>query len=222
MHRLSGRRKKHKKVVYAIVLITAAMLIFTSAAGYYGFRSAAPRTGDASRTIEQVIVDLKDRISQLESSLEMSPDDLNLLEMLADSYYQLGIAYYHSGEAEASRSSFAKALEPYGRALELNPQDVDVRVDRAVAAFQSNNLDLAEQEFKRAISLDPQHAQAYFNYGVFLHIARDRTAEAIAQWRQVIKLNPVDDQQLVSVARQWIAQVEGERQPPPPTPPPQN
>lgn len=219
MNKLSMRRKKHKRIVYVIAVITAATLVFTSAAGYYALRSAAPRTPVASRTTEQVIADLQARLSQYESSLEKSPDNLNLLVMLGNSYYQLGLAYFYSGDAEASRANFAKALQPYGRALELDPQDVDVRVDRAVAAFQSHNLDLAEQEFNKALSLDPQHAQAYFNFGVFLHIGRDRPDEALKQWRQVIALNPADNQQLVAAARQWITQVEGERPQPPPLQP---
>lgn len=204
-------KKKNKKMVYAVVVIAALGLVLTSALGYFGFRSfyLSPSDGIFSGT-EEAIADLEYRISQYEDSLARVPDNLNLLVILGNSYYQLGLAYSDINNQAAAAESFAKALEPYGRALEIDPGNVDVRVDRAVAAFWSNNYDEAEREFQTAVEMDPNHAKAHFNYGIFLYLGRNRPAEAISQWQEVVELNPADDPQLVATARMWIAQVEEE------------
>jgi len=203
---LTKWRRKRKKLVYAVVIVSATVLVLTSAIGFYGMR--LPARANVAEGPEWIISDLQGRISRLEANLESSPDSVNLLVQLGNSFYQLGQVYYDNGNQEASDASFAGAIDPYGRALAINPKDVNVRVDRAVAAFRSGSLDLAEQEFKEAINIDPTHSKAFFNYGVFLHIGRSQPRQAVEQWQRVIELNP-PDQQLVSSARQWIAQVEG-------------
>jgi tetratricopeptide (TPR) repeat protein len=175
--------------------------------GYFANR--LPVRATAVQGPEWIISDLRSRISRYEAILETSPDNLSLLITLGNSYYQLGQAYADSGNQEAAAAGFAGAVEPYGRALAINPQDVNARVDRAVAAFRSGSLDLAEQEFREAINIDPTHPKAFFNYGVFLLIGRGQPSQAAEQWQRVIELNPPNDPQLVSSARQWLAQVEG-------------
>jgi Tfp pilus assembly protein PilF len=192
------------------------MLVLTSALGYFANRT--PARVNVAAGPEWLIADLRSRIERFEASLKESPDNFNLLVMLGNSYYQLGQAYADSGNQEASAAGFAGAVEPYGRALAINPQDVNVRVDRAVAAFRSGSLDIAEQEFREAINIDPTHPKAFFNYGVFLHVGRNQPSQAAEQWQRVIELNPPDDQQLVSTARQWLAQVEGAMPAAPPRP----
>lgn len=106
--------------------------------------------------------------------------------------------------------SFAKALEPYGKVLELEPDNVDVRVDRAVAAYASNNNEVAQEEFEKAITVDPANAKAYFNYGVFLYFGLNEPEEALAQWQKVVELNPEAEQDLVETTKTWIKAVEAE------------
>lgn len=207
MNNLARWRRKRKRLVYSVVIVSALMLVLTSVLGYLGAR--LPARVNLAAGPEWLISDLQSRIERYEASVKVSPDNFNLLVQLGNSYYQLGQAYADSGDQEASAASFASAVEPYGRALAINSQDVNVRVDRAVAAFRSGSLDIAEQEFREAIKIDPTHPKAFFNYGVFLHIGRNQPRQAAEQWQRVIELNPPDDPQLVTTARQWLAQVEG-------------
>ena len=217
----SQRIRRNKKLVYFVVIIGVGALLLSSALAYFG--SFAPRTQTPTGAGE--LAELQYRISQNEQSLENTPDNLYLLTQLGNSYYQLGVYYSSTNDELKSSESFGKALDPYGKALEIEPDDVNVRVDRAVCAFWSGNYDIAEAEFETAITTDPTHAKAFFNYGIFLYLGLNQSTEALEKWAAVIELNPLDDPQLVANARSWINSVEEELNNPPQfdtTPQPQN
>jgi tetratricopeptide (TPR) repeat protein len=188
-------RKYSKKhiMIYIIVFIAAGGLVLTPVLGYIGYRSFAsgPRNEDSFRGIEQEIADLEYRISQLKDGLEKNPENIYYLTQLGNNYYQLGVAYSYSNDEAKAQESFNLAIEPYGKALELKPGDVDVRVDRAVSAFWSGNHELAEEEFEQAIAINPDHAKAYYNYGVFLFYGLNRPAEAIERFEKSLELDSV-------------------------------
>jgi len=216
----SQRIRRNKRLVYFVVIIGVGALLLSSGLAYFG---SAPRAQTPAGAGE--LAELQYRISQYEQSLESTPGNLYLLTQLGNSYYQLGVYYSSNNDEARSSESFGKAMEPYGKALEIEPDDVNVRVDRAVCAFWSDNYDIAEAEFETAIATDPTHAKAFFNYGIFLYLGLNRPTEALEKWNAVIELNPLDDPQLVANARNWFNAVEEELSNPPQfdtTPQPQN
>ena len=208
MVKKTSRRKRNQRMVYAVIILAVCGLILSSALVYLGSNAFAPNVNTGDQSNASAIASLEYQISQHESSLEKAPGNFYLLTELGNSYYQLGQVYSTAANDEKAKESFAKAVEPYGKALEVEPNDINVRVDRAVAAFWSDSYDLAEQEFTKAIELDPTHAKAHFNYGIFQYYGRNNSVEAIKNWNKVIELNPVDDPQLVATAREWITQAE--------------
>ncbi|MDW7651392.1 MAG: hypothetical protein SCK29_09020 [Bacillota bacterium] len=200
--------KKKKNLVYAVVITAAAALVFTSALAAFSMTGLRSNSGSSGQNLDSAVADLEYQISQYEDNLEKAPDNFYLLTQLGNSYYQLGMVYNSMANDEKAKESFAAAVEPYGKALEVEPTDVNVRVDRAVSAFWSESYDLAEEEFQTAIETDPTHAKAYFNYGIFQYYGRNNPAEALVLWNQVLELNPADDPELVSTTRSWIAQLE--------------
>lgn len=189
---------RRNTLIYVIVFLAVAGLALSPILGYM-----LSRSGWAQPGVNDDISYFQGIISRLEDALKEDPDSASNLVELGNAYYQLALAYSAVPNEKKTVECFAKAVEPYGKALELDPENVDVRVDRAVAAFYSNNLALAEQEFETAISTDPDHAKAHFNYAVFLLYGVNRPAEAITHWEKVIELNPGED--LVAAARNWIA-----------------
>jgi Tfp pilus assembly protein PilF len=92
---------------------------------------------------------------------------------------------------------------------------VDVRVDRAVSAFRSGNLELAEEEFEKAIAINPDHAKAYYNFGVFLFYGLNRPAEAIERFEKVLELDSANYPALISATEFMIAQADDQLKNPP-------
>jgi tetratricopeptide (TPR) repeat protein len=203
----TSRNKKNHTMVVIVIIIAASGLLLSSVVAYLGSNNFVPGV-DPSTNNQAYIADMQYQIGQLEDSLEKAPGNVYLLTQLGNSYYQLAVLYNATVDEEQTKASFAKALEPYGLALEIEPENVDVRVDRAVAAFWSDNLDLAEEEFDKAIEINPIHVKAYFNYGIFLLLGRNNAPRAIEQWSRVLELNPPNEQELVSLTRTWIAQAE--------------
>jgi hypothetical protein len=84
-----------------------------------------------------------------------------------------------------------KATAAYREALEINPENLDVRTDMAVAyLYDPDNAMLAIQETQRVLEADSNHVQANFNRGIMLWQI-SRIDEARAQFEKVLSL--VDD-----------------------------
>jgi serine/threonine protein kinase/Tfp pilus assembly protein PilF len=83
-----------------------------------------------------------------------------------------------------------KAKEAALRALELDESLVEVRVNLANIKFCCEwDWSGAEQEFRQAIELDPNSAEARFFYADFL-ISMGRNDEAVTEARRALELDP--------------------------------
>lgn len=84
---------------------------------------------------------------------------------------------------------FAKRL--VDRALVLDPENSDAHLARGNLALQSElDWELAEQELREAISLNPSNATAHAWYGILL-VALQRFDEAKAEIRRALVLDPL-------------------------------
>ncbi|MEN9879871.1 MAG: hypothetical protein RIQ55_517, partial [Pseudomonadota bacterium] len=96
--------------------------------------------------------------------------------------YNLGYALQQLGLLEA-------AIEAYGQAITLAPQDVDAWMARGHALAGLKRHAEAEADFARAVTLAPQQVDAWNNYGnVLLELARD--AEALVAYDQALAIRP--------------------------------
>jgi tetratricopeptide (TPR) repeat protein len=202
------RLRKNHLFVYIVIFIAGSGLVLTSVLGYFGFRSFASSPGrDSTYRVEQEIADLEYKISQFKISLENNPDNEYFLTKLGDSYFDLGVAYSYAKKDDKASESFALAIEPYGKVLEIDPGNVDVRVDMAVSAFWSGNHELAEAEFETAIAIDPEHIKAHYNYGVFLFYGLNKPADAIERFELVLGLD-ADDPTLIATTQLLISHAQ--------------
>lgn len=201
--------KKKNKFVLAVISLAALGLVLTSALGTIGLTSLGrnPNPSPNNQGTTGAIADLEYQIEQYQSSLEKSPNNIFVLTELGNSYYALGMNYSAMYREDKAKESFSKAVEPYGKVLETNPDNVNVRVDRAVSAFWSDNFELAEAEFEKSIEIDPTHAKAYFNYGIFLYLGQLKSNEALAMWNKVIELD-TKDTDLINTTKYWISQIQ--------------
>jgi hypothetical protein len=94
----------------------------------------------------------------------------------------LGNLLFDSGQWE-------KAIDHYSKALEKEPRNADVRVDRAIAYHSLNQDPKAKEELIAVTRSHPEHRNAWLNLGVVSANMEDN-ATAIRAWEQYLKLDP--------------------------------
>lgn len=102
-----------------------------------------------------------------------------------------------------------KAVGAYQAALDMSPDNLDVRTDMAIAyLYDPQNSMLAIQETNRVLAADSTHIQANFNRGIMLNQI-NRTDQAIEQFERVKRIigNPEDP--VYQRAEGAIAQLSG-------------
>ncbi|HEX9637084.1 MAG TPA: tetratricopeptide repeat protein [Acidobacteriota bacterium] len=114
--------------------------------------------------------------SDLRAALEMEPDDLETLKLLA------GLLQ--------GRERFADSAEILGRIEALDPADPDVATVRGTMLAQAGDFPAAEAAYLRALTIDPNHPNA--NYGLGLLYARylDQPELAIPRLEAATRLSP--------------------------------
>jgi cytochrome c-type biogenesis protein CcmH/NrfG len=102
-------------------------------------------------------------------------------------WIQLGNDYFDTRQPQ-------KAIDAYGRALELKPNDPDVLTDQGVMYRAVGQFDKAIQNFEQANRTDPKHTQSLFNLGVVYSNDLKQPKKAIEAWTRVIQIAPQSDQ----------------------------
>jgi cytochrome c-type biogenesis protein CcmH/NrfG len=132
------------------------------------------------------------RITQLQSVVARDPKNVQ-------AWIQLGNDYYDTRQAQ-------KAVEAYGRALELKPNDPNVLTDQGAMYRELAQYDKAVANFEKANKADPKHVQSLFNLGVvYAHDLR-QPQKAIDAWNKVIQLAP--DSPQAAQAAQGVAELK--------------
>ncbi|MBL0342617.1 MAG: tetratricopeptide repeat protein [Bacteroidetes bacterium] len=90
-------------------------------------------------------------ISELKKSVAIYPS-------FADSYTQMGVAYYKLNNLDS-------AMICYQKALELNPNFATIHNNIGTIFFTQQRFDEALKAFIKATQLDPKYAEAYANAG---------------------------------------------------------
>jgi cytochrome c-type biogenesis protein CcmH/NrfG len=180
-----------------------AFLIFVFGIGLFGMGSyMKPRAAEIAKPIPEFV-------PQAASAAAPAPIDPALIKKLED---QLKAdpknfeALREFGNLRYDERKYAEAAALYARALEVRPDDVDVRSDRGGALLQSEQVDEAIKELQAVLAKNPTHPQALFILGVALIEGKNDREGALASWRKLVASHP-DLPELDAVKRQ-IQQVE--------------
>jgi tetratricopeptide (TPR) repeat protein len=101
----------------------------------------------------------------------------NLHANIADIYYAYGL--------------FDEAIREYKKALNLNPDFVDIRTKLGMALRESGQIVESIKEFENALIIKPDYAQALFALG-FSHYLNEDIKSAKKYWDKLLKQNPDD------------------------------
>jgi tetratricopeptide (TPR) repeat protein len=125
-------------------------------------------------------VELQGRIAMNQSIVARDPKNVQ-------AWIQLGNDFFDAHQAQ-------KAIEAYGRALELRPDDANVLTDQGIMYRALGQFDKAIANFEKANRADPKHVQSLYNIGVVYSADLKKPKEAIAAWNRVIQIAPQSEQ----------------------------
>ncbi len=163
----------------------------------FGLGRIALERGDPERAVEL-----------LEAVLARVPDSRRV-------HYQLGLAYRALGRLDRAQLHLARGVDaavagetfdpvmflvddPVLQEFQRQAASREQHVERGTIALERGRLDVAEQELRRALELDPDHAEARLKLGVTL--ARAGAPAARRELEQLLEM-PGLHPQLLRVAR---------------------
>ena len=100
-------------------------------------------------------------------------------------------AWFVLGEADDELGQYAKAIEAYRQALQINPQDADAWDNLGLAYDGAGQYAQAIDAERQALQINPQDAGTWYNLGLAYDHA-GQSAQAIDAYRQALKINPQD------------------------------
>ncbi|MHB1127134.1 MAG: tetratricopeptide repeat protein [Bacillota bacterium] len=205
MLRAMRKRKRFTKVIFTILALALSLSLVvlyvnnptSNVNGGTGTgntnmnnMTGTTNTGDTSSPAADEISSMQTKIRQQDEALKANPKNLTLLIIQGNDHYDLGLKYYERGSAQDGTFHLSKAADVYKQALAIDGKNVDVRVDMATAYFYTDQNELAEEGFLKAIEDDPNHINAHVNYGIFLRDAKQDNQGAIKQWEAALSLKP--------------------------------
>lgn len=119
--------------------------------------------------------DIAAAVQRYRSTLMTNPNDLQA---------NIGL-----GNLEFDSNQWDSAALHYSKALEIDPKNADVRVDRAIAYHSLGQDPKAKQELIQVTKEHPDHRNAWLNLGVVSSGLGDKPG-AIKAWEQYLKLEP--------------------------------
>ena len=102
-------------------------------------------------------------------------------EMSAEDWFLLGL--------EQEPTTPEPARDAYRRALELDPEHLDARLNLGRLLHEQGSVEAAEAHYRAVLDARPDDATAWFNLGVALE-DREKWEDAIGAYRLAIELDP--------------------------------
>ena len=119
-------------------------------------------------------------------------------------------AYFHylNGASKENQRKFDEAIKEYKQALEFDPDSSEILSKLAYLYVQTNRMPEAVEDAQKAIQKNPSNKEAYRMLGqIYLEkvYTKDPSKEdldkAIEQFREVYKLDPDDDTNLLTLGQ---------------------
>lgn len=180
-------------VVALIVGLLGGYLVFSiSSAGKSQQTAPVIPAGAGSPT------DYARRIAEAEKIVAQDPKNLN-------AWISLGNDYFDTEQTQ-------KAIQAYGKALELDPKNPNVLTDQGVMFRKVGWYDKALANFDKAQTIDPKHLQSIFNAGIVYFTDLKQPQKALAYFQKFLQIEP-NSAQAVQV-KAIIDQINSGQQPP--------
>ena len=134
-------------------------------------------------------------VAVLENTLIVIRDNENtarnpteLADLKVQNHYNLGLAYYQSGQIE-------KAIAAYQKAIQLEPNFADAYGGLGIIYWRSGNLDDAIRHCQKAIKIAPENIEFHKNL-TRIYWQKGMYDAAAVGYRIILELNPSDENAL--------------------------
>lgn len=141
-------------------------------------------------------MDYQQRIAEAEKIVAREPGNLK-------AWIQLGNDYFDTEQLQ-------KAINAYGKALDLDPNNPAVLTDQGVMFRKAGWFDKALTNFEKAQKLDPQHEQSLINIGVVYAEDMKQPDKALKAWSRFVELHPTSAS--TQQVRTWMEQLKASPQ----------
>jgi cytochrome c-type biogenesis protein CcmH/NrfG len=157
-------------VVALIIGILGGFLIFSVSTK----RESAPVSGGLPPGAGSP-TDYQQRIAEAEKIVAADPKN-------GQAWIQLGNDYFDTDQAK-------KAVDAYGKALEIDPTNTNVLTDQGIMYRKIGWYDKAIANFEKAQQIDPKHLQSLYNLGVVYATDLKQTDKAVKLWTHYLELD---------------------------------
>lgn len=179
-----------------VALLAAAIVLLVQQWGQPEPQPAAqaPQNGIAAGATGFGSLD-EARVAELETMLEKDPDDIGAKRELAELHNDAGL--------------WNEAADYHQQVLDQEPDDIDALLALGVIQFNMGDTDAAEASWLRAVDVDPQLPEPYFNLG-FAYLGKEpaQNDRAKEMWEKLIAVAP--DSELAQTAKSHIDGISGE------------
>ena len=156
----------------------------------------------AQPTPEQMKKMADTQAAPLLKQIESEPNNAELIAKVGNIYYDT--------------QQYPVAVDYYQRFLKVQPTNTNVRTDLATAYWYMGNVDGAIAEFNKALSYEPNKANALFNLGVVKWQGKMDVNGAVAAWQKLLDTNPTYEnkdkvEQLIAQARKHSGMKPGQK-----------
>jgi len=117
------------------------------------------------------------------------------LEKLVTGYW----THILAGKLAFSAKRYPEAAAAFEKAIKVNPEKVEARVNLAAAFGKMQKYEEAIAQLRKAIHLAPENVTAHFNLGSLL-VRAGKNKEALKHFQLVVEKNPKDAQAQLALA----------------------
>lgn len=143
-------------------------------------------------TLEQMKAMADKQVEPLLEKLKHDPKNKDLL---------LRVAYFYKAAHQ-----FKEAAAYFDQSLQIEPNNVAARTERASCLYYMGDVDGALAELQQSLKLSPKDANSLFNVGMVRWQGKKDAAGAIAAWQQLLKTNP--NHKKKAIVEHMIAEVQ--------------
>ena len=114
--------------------------------------------------------------AEFDKALEINPD-------YADAHRNLGRALAMIGQLD-------QAIPHFEKAIEINPLFAEAHSDLGRLLVVAGQYDQAMPHLEKALAIKPNLVEAHYYLGASLYYSQARAKEALAQWREALRVDP--------------------------------
>jgi tetratricopeptide (TPR) repeat protein len=127
----------------------------------------------------------------------------------------LAAVYQQRAYAAATNQQFQDAINDYGEAIKISPEDPRIYEQRAAAEMKLNDMDKALADYSEAIKLKPNEVR-YYAYRSYIYEVKGDIKNSMADTDKVLKLDPKNQEAISRKKRLETLQTMRATPPPPP------